>query len=165
MPYACVATRLSPSVSTTTPPLHILTSLLSPPSPLAPDPSIGDKFLSVLPSLSSQYKQSALVIRTPVPTTSITRPINKPSKSSLKYSSTGLFGKETSTPTQPNVRGNTLPSSRQKSVHFKDTDDGLESICFFHATGRPSALLDPDPDPDTESDSETNTDDVSSFSP
>jgi len=41
----------------------------------------------------------------------------------------------------------------------------LESICFFHATGRPSALLDPDPDPDTESDSETDTDDVSSFSP
>lgn len=51
--YAFVATRLNSSVSTTTPP-HFP---ISPPSPLVPDPSIGDKILSVLPSLSSQYKE------------------------------------------------------------------------------------------------------------
>lgn len=160
MPYASVATRLSPSGSTTTPPLHILTSLISPPSPLAPDPSIGDRFLSILPPLSSQYNQCSLVTRTPTPitTASITFPINKPLKSSLKYSNTG---KETSTPTQPHVSGDTVPSSSRNSVHFKDTGDGLESIRLFHATGRPSALL--DRDSDTESDTDTDTDDASSF--
>jgi hypothetical protein len=166
MPYASAATRLNPSGSTTTPPLHILTSLLSPPSPLAPDPSIRDRFLSVLPPLSSQYKQCSLVTRTPAPitTTTITFPINKPLKSSLKYSNTGSIGhgKETSVPTQPHVPRDTVPLSSRKSVRFKDTDDGLVSIRLFHATGHPSALL--DPDSDTESDTDTDTDDTSSFS-
>src|SRR6266705_2565149 len=166
MPYAFVATRLpvDPSGSTTTP-LHILTSLLSPPSPLAPDPSIGDRFLSVLPSLSSQYrhyKQCPLVTRTPAPiitTSSITLAsrIKNPLKSSIKYSNTG---KETSLPTQPHVPRDTVPSSSQKSVRFKDAGDGLESIHLFHATGRPSALLDPDSD----AESDTDTDDAPSFS-
>ena len=164
MPYAPVATQLSPSGSTTTPPFHILTSLLSPPSPLAPDPSIRDRFLSVLPPLSSQYKQCSLVTRTrtPITTTSITLPINKPIKSSLKYPNTGSFGhsKETFAPTRPHVPRDTVPSSSRKSVRFKDTGDGLESIRLFHATGRPSALL--DPDSDTESDSDTELDDASS---
>jgi hypothetical protein len=154
MPYAFVAA----SESATTPPLHILTSLLSPPSPLAPD-----RFLSVLPQLSSQYKQSSLVTRTPVPIAaarSITFPFDKPLKSSLK---TG-HGKDTSAPTQPHVPGDTVPSSSHRSVRFKDTDDGLESIHLFHATGRPSALLDPDPDTDSDTDTDTDTDDVPSLS-
>jgi hypothetical protein len=139
MPYA-FATPLNPlnlSVSTTTPSLSILASLLSPHSPLAPGRSIGDK---VLPSLSSQYIESS-------PVTQTLAPINKPLKSSLRCSSsTGSFGngKESSAPTQPDVRRNALASSSRKSVRFKDRDDGLESIHFFHATGRPSALLDPD---------------------
>ena len=157
MPYAFVA----PSESTTTtvaPPLHILTALLSPPSPLAPD-----RFLSVLPTLSSQYNQSPLVTRTPVPiaaTRSITFPFHKPLKSSLK---TG-HGKETFALTQPHVPGDTFPSSSQRSVRFKDTDDGLETIHLFHATGRPSALLDLDPDTDSDTDTDTDTDDASSLS-
>jgi hypothetical protein len=163
MPYAFVATRLDPSGSTTTPPLHILTSLLSPPSPLAPDPS---RLLSVLPSLSSQYKPCSLVTRTPAPvtSTSIAFPTNKPLKSSLKYSNTGSFGhgKETSAPTQPHVPRDTVPSSSR--VRFKDTDDGLVSIRSFHATGRPSALLNPDSDTESDTDMDTGTDDVSSFS-
>lgn len=145
MPYAFVATRLSPSVSTsTTPPFRILTSL---------DRYVGDKFISVLPSLSSPYKESSPVTRTPA---LITFPINKSLKSSLQVgcSSTGSFGrsKETAAPAQPNVRRNALPSSSRKSVRFKG--DGLESICFFQATERPSALL--NPDSDTESDAESN---------
>jgi len=167
MPYASAVTRPNPSGSTTTPPLHILTSLLSPPSPLAPDPSIRDRSLSVLPPLSSQYKQCSLVTRTPAPITTastITFPINKPLKTSLKYSNTGSIGhgKETSPHTQTHVSRDTVPSSSRKNVRFKDTDDGLESIRLFHATGRPSALL--DPDSDTESDTDTDTDDTSSFS-
>lgn len=161
MPYASVA-RVNPSGSTTTiPPFHILTTLLSPPSPLAPDPPIRDRFLSVVPPLSSQYKQCSLVTRTPAPiTTSITFPFNKPLKSSLKYSSTGPFGceKEDSAPTQPHVPRDTVPSSEsssRKSVHFKDTGDGLVSIRFFHATGRPLALSDPDPDTESDSDAES----------
>jgi len=168
MPYASVASRLSPTV----PPFHILTSfrLLSPPSSLAPDPPISDSFLSVLPPLPPQYNQCSLVTRTPgaPSTTTITFPINKPLKSSLKHSNTGPFrrGKEPSAPTQPHVPREVVPSSSsssRKSVRFKDTDDGLVSIRLFHATGRPSALLDPD-DPDTESasDSDAETDDSSS---
>src|SRR5882757_4727612 len=115
MPYASVATRMNPSGSSTTPPLHILTSLLSTPSPLAPDPSIRNGFLSVLPLLSSQSNQCSLVTRTPAPitTTSITFPINKLLKSSLKYSNTGSSGrsKETSAPTQPHVTRDTVPPS------------------------------------------------------
>jgi hypothetical protein len=156
MPYAFAATRVDPS------PLHILTSLLSPPSPLAPDPSIRDRFLSILPPLSSQYKQCSLVTRTPAPitSTSITFPINKPLKSSLKHSNTGSFGhgKETSAPAQPHVPRDTVPSSSRKSVRFKDTGDGLESIRSFHPTGRPSALFDSD------SDTESDTDDAPSIS-
>ena len=143
MPYAFVATRLSPSVSTTSPHLRILTTL---------DRFVGDKLISVLPSLPSQYKESPLVTRTPAP---ITFPIKKSLKSSLGCSNTGSFGrsKETAAPTQPNVRRSMLTSSR-KSVRFKGVDDGLESICVFRATGRPSALL--NPDSDTESDTESN---------
>ena len=171
MPYASVA-RVNPSGSTTTtttttiPPFHILPTLLSSPPPLAPDPPIRDRFLSVVPPLSSQYKQCSLVTRTPAPqaitTTSITFPINKPLKSSLKYSITGPFdrGKEPSAPTQPHVPRDTIPSSSsRKSVRFKDTGDGLVSIRFFHATGRPLALF--DPNPDTESDSDAESDDTS----
>jgi hypothetical protein len=167
MPYAFVATRLDPSESgsttsrSTTPPLHILTSLLSPPSPLAPDPSIRDRLLSVLPSLSSQYKQykqCSLVTRTT--TTGITLAV-KPLKSSLKYSNTA---KETSVPTQPHVPRDTVPSSSRKSVRFKDTGDGLESIRLFHATGRPSALFDPDSDTESDADADADTDDASSLS-
>ena len=166
MPYASVAARLNPSGSTTTPPLHILTSLLSAPSPLAPDLSIRDRFLSILPPLPSQSKQCTLVTQTPVPitTTSITFPINKPLKSSLKYSNTGSFdrSKEISAPIQPHVLRNIVPSSSRKSVRFRDTSDGLESIHLFHATGCPSALL--DPDSATESNTDTDTDDAPSFS-
>ena len=58
----------------------------------------------------------------------------------------------------PRSQRNTIPSSSRKSVRFKDTGDGLESIRSFHATGRPSALL--DSDSDTESDTDTDTDDA-----
>jgi hypothetical protein len=150
MPYAFVATRLSPTVSTTSPHLRILSTL---------DRFVGDKLISVLPSLPSHYKESPLVTRTPAP---ITIPIKKPLKSSLGCSNTGSFArsKETAAPTKPNVRRSMLPPSR-KSVRFKDedVDGGLESICVFRATGRPSALL--NPDSDTESDAESN--EASSF--
>ncbi|KAF8465582.1 putative phosphatase regulatory subunit-domain-containing protein [Russula ochroleuca] len=155
MPYALVAARLktlNPSVSTATiPPLRILTSL-------APDRLIGDNILSVLPSLSSQYKEPTPVTRTPA---LITFPINKPLKPSLGCSSAGSFGhgKETSH-IHSSIRRNALPSGSRKSVRFRDGDDGLVSICSFHATGRPSALL--NPDSDTESDTES--DDESSSS-
>jgi hypothetical protein len=98
--------------------------------------------------------------RTPIKATSITVPINKPLKSSLKYPNTGSSGhsKETSAPTQPHVPRDAVPSSSLKSVRFKDTGDGLESIRLFHATGRPSALL--DSDSDTDSDTDTDIDDA-----
>ena len=127
-----------------------------------------DRFLSVLPSLSSQYKhykQCSLVTRTPaapigpITTTSITLAVKKPLKSSLKYSNTG---KETSVPTQSHVPRDTVPSSSRKSVRFKDTSDGLESIRLFHATGRPSALLGPDSDTESDTDADADTDDASS---
>lgn len=154
MPYAFVAARLNSSVSTTTTPsLRILTSM-------APDCFIADKIFSVLPSLSSQYKSSSPITRTPALTTF---PINKPIKPSLQAESSnpGSFGrgKESSASIQPSVCRNALPSSSsRKSVRFRDGDDGLVSICFFHATGRPSALLDPDSDSDTESDTESDDD-------
>jgi hypothetical protein len=64
-------------------------------------------------------------------------------------------GKEIAAPTQPHVRRHTLPSSSRKGVR-------LEFVCFIYATGRPSALF--DPNSDTESDSGTDSDDASSFS-
>ena len=123
-----------------------------------------DKILSVLPSLSSQYKASSPVTRTPAPRPALTAfptAINKPLKPTLQVgcSSAGSFGrgKEISSPIQPSFRKNALSSSSRKNVRFKDGDDGLVSICFFHAKGRPSALLNPDSDtePDTESDDES----------
>lgn len=145
MPYALVTARLSPSVSTsTTPPFRILTSW---------DRYVRDKLISVLPCLASQYKESSPVTRTPAP---ITFPVHKSLKSSIGCSSTGSFGrsKETAPPTHLNVRRDALPLSSRKSVRFKGGDDGLESICFFQATERPSALL--NPDSDTEPDAESN---------
>ncbi|KAH9963065.1 putative phosphatase regulatory subunit-domain-containing protein [Russula compacta] len=134
MPYTFVGTHLNTSLSE--PPLHIFASCSSR-TPLAP-------VILLLPPRS--YKSRCTPLKRFAPR--FTSPLDKPLKSCLKCSQ-GRKASE-SVPTTPNVRKNTLPSNDRKSVHFKESDSELVSVCVFRATGRPSTILSPHSDTESE---------------
>ncbi|KAI0246213.1 putative phosphatase regulatory subunit-domain-containing protein [Lactifluus subvellereus] len=118
--------------------------------PQAREDSVGKRSSSLLSPRSSQCDRK-LTTQTPAPIISCTKPL----KSSLKYSSPRFYrtGWTASAPALPSARANSLPS-RPKSVHFKDKDSELESVCFFRATGRPSSIFGSHSDTETETERE-----------
>jgi Carbohydrate/starch-binding module (family 21) len=155
MPYVIPSpASLNPSAST--PSIHIFTSI----SQLSRDHPLGKKLFSVLSPKAPRYTvqcSSATMARTPaVPTLkAVTSAVAKPLKSSLKRCiSRGITSREAHV-----VSRNVAPSVSRKNVRFKEIDDQLESVCFFRATGRPSAIFSLNSDSDTESETASSDDD------
>lgn len=84
----------------------------------------------------------------------ITSPTDKPLRSSLKSSRRRRVISEPTAPRTPSTASSSPPPN-SKCVHFKDKDDELESVCLFHATGRPSSISHPRSHSDTETETET----------
>jgi hypothetical protein len=79
-------------------------------------------------------------------------------KSSLKCSRSRRVISEPSTPSiHSPARSISPPPPNPKSVHFKDKDGELVSVCVFRPTGRPSSISHPRSYSDTETETETET--------
>jgi hypothetical protein len=154
MPYVIPSpASLNPSAST--PSIHIFTSI----SQLSRDHPLGKKFLSVLSPKAPRYTLhcSTNMARTPaIPTLkAVTPAVARPLKPSLRRC---ISRGDTSGEAHVVSRNVALSVSR-KNVRFKEIDDQLESVCFFRATGRPSAIFSLNSDSDTESETASSDDD------
>ncbi|KAA1467828.1 hypothetical protein DENSPDRAFT_355432 [Dentipellis sp. KUC8613] len=147
---------------------HIAADEPSPPP--SPPPTIQTTPPTAVPFPSSDPlspgPDSTDQLRPPLPRTlsnsSIILANGRPLKSSLKTSSSSVSIAETESPPpdtpQPfHARSQSMPATPSfgpKNVHFKEKDEGLETIRVFKRTGRPVAVSTPTPPAD---DTETET--------
>jgi Carbohydrate/starch-binding module (family 21) len=101
-------------------------------------PHIGDPTWSPIPYHLSSPLSHLPKIQRPTSAPCTKRAVNN-LKSSLKRSTLRGYRTTLCSATRP---PSPVPQSRPspKAVHFKETDDELESICFFRARGRPSSI-------------------------
>ena len=116
------------------------------------DDSLARSFSSFLHPQSKPDLQK-FQCRTITDTPRVTSPTHKPLRSSLRCSRRRLVSEPTSPRTAPPA--STPPPPNPKCVHFKGTDNELESVCLFHATGRPSSISHPRSYSDTETETDT----------
>ena len=148
MPYVSVATQLRVGD-----PLRVRSPVLIPLDALArhsqlnPDDPLARRLSSFLPP-HSKYDIQKFQCRVVAPRNTL--------KSSLKCSRSRRVISEPSTPPSHSPASISPPTS-PKSVHFKDMDGELESVCLFRSTGRPSSISHPRSLSDTETETETET--------
>ena len=149
MPYVSVATPLKVGD-----PLRVRSPVLIPLEALArhsqlnPDDPLARRLSSFLPP-QSKYDIQKFQCRVVAPRNSL--------KSSLKCFRSRRVISEPSTPPSHSSASISSPPTSPKSVHFKDKDGELESVCLFRSTGRPSSISHPRSLSDTETETETET--------
>ncbi|KAH9964171.1 putative phosphatase regulatory subunit-domain-containing protein [Russula dissimulans] len=124
------------------------------------DPPLSVPFPTVSPasltSLIAPKSTSAPIQRTPS-STSILLASGRPLKSSLKSASSSSITDDLAASASRHARAQSMPSTPPygpKNVHFKEKEDGLESIRVFRRTGKPVSVSKPTSDTETETEPE-----------
>ena len=139
------------------PPLHPSPNL--PPSharvdhPSVPFPTISP----ASPTPGTPAKSAPPPIQRTSSSSSVVLPNGRPLKSSLKSASSSSIADDMGSPTSRHTRAQSMPSTPAygpKNVHFKEKDDGLESVRLFRRTGKPASVSKPTSDTETETEPE-----------
>ncbi|KAI0248371.1 putative phosphatase regulatory subunit-domain-containing protein [Lactifluus subvellereus] len=137
------------------PPSPPRTSLDPPPHHPVDSPSVP--FPTTSPTSPVLVTTSNLPIQRTPSSTSIILSNGRPLKPSLKSASSSSIADDMATSAARHARAQSMPSTPahgSKNVHFKEKDDGLESVRIFRRTGKPVSVSKPTSDTETETEPE-----------
>jgi len=109
------------------------------------------------PTSGTPAKSAPPPIQRTSSSTSVILPNGRPLKSSLKSASSSSIADDMASPTSRHARAQSMPSTPAygpKNVHFKEKEDGLESVRLFRRTGKPVSVSKPTSDTETETEPE-----------
>ena len=105
---------------------------------------------------SNSAKSTAPPIQRTSSSTSVVLANGRPLKPSLKSASSSSIADDMAASGARHARAQSMPSTPfgPKNVHFKEKDDGLESVRLFRRTGKPASVSKPTSDTETETEPE-----------
>ena len=114
-------------------------------------------FPTVSPASLSPPKASCTPIQRTPSSTSIILSNGRPLKPSLKSASSSSIADDMAAAGARHTRAQSMPTTPgfgPKNVHFKEKEDGLESVRVFRRTGKPVSVSKPTSDTETETEPE-----------
>ena len=114
-------------------------------SPTSPITATSDTAKSASPPIQRTSSSSSVVLAN-----------GRPLKPSLKSASSSSIADDMAASGARHARAQSMPSTPfgPKNVHFKEKDDGLESVRLFRRTGKPASVSKPTSDTETETEPE-----------
>ncbi|KAI0308346.1 putative phosphatase regulatory subunit-domain-containing protein [Multifurca ochricompacta] len=109
------------------------------------------------PTSATPSKLSCPPIQRTPSATSVILSNGRPLKSSLKSASSSSIADDLASAIARHTRAQSMPSTPafgHKNVHFKEKEDGLESVRLFRRTGKPVSVSKPTSDTETETEPE-----------
>ncbi|KAN0134337.1 putative phosphatase regulatory subunit domain containing protein [Lactarius tabidus] len=136
-----------------------------PPTPRGVPPSLPTSvpFPTSSPTSPTTATSSAKSPTPPIQRTSSSTNVvlanGRPLKPSLKSASSSSIADDMAASSARHCRAQSMPSTPYgpKNVHFKEKDDGLESVRLFRRTGKPASVSKPTSDTETETEPEPST--------
>ncbi|KAI9508350.1 putative phosphatase regulatory subunit-domain-containing protein [Russula earlei] len=132
-------------------------------NPLPSDRSVDPPSVP-FPTVSPESPTFSTLPKPPIPpikrtpsSTSVILPNGRPLKPSLKSASSSSITDDMAASASRHARAQSMPATPAfgpKNVHFKEKDDGLETVRLFRRTGKPVSVSKPTSDTETETEPE-----------
>ncbi|KAI9444661.1 putative phosphatase regulatory subunit-domain-containing protein [Lactarius indigo] len=109
------------------------------------------------PTVGTSAKSPSPPIQRTTSSTSVVLANGRPLKPSLKSASSSSIADDMAASGARHARAQSMPSTPvfgAKNVHFKEKDEGLESVRLFRRTGKPASVSKPTSDTETETETE-----------